>query len=176
MTEVRAATAADAARLADIFVAAWRHGYRGVVPDDVIDALDPAEYAAAFAERIARPGSHTAVAVDEVGHPIGFAGYEPDTEHPGDGYLASLYVHPAAQRAGVARRLLRHVIDAMPGVDVRLWVFEPNAPARALYEAAGFRADGARLTDPRWRTPQIRYLRPADSSCPADPRPSTSSR
>ena len=169
MTEVRAATAADATHLADIFVAAWRHGYRGVVPDDVIDALDPDEYAAAFAERIARPEPHTAVALDPAGQPIGFAAYESDAEHPGDGYLASLYVHPVAQRAGVARRLLRHVIDAMPGADIRLWVFEPNAPARRLYEAAGFRADGARLTDPRWRTPQIRYLRPADSGRPADP-------
>ena len=149
MTEVRAATAADAARLADIFVAAWRHGYRGVVPDDVIDALDPAEYAAAFAERIARPGSHTAVAVDEVGHPIGFAGYEPDTEHPGDGYLASLYVHPAAQRRrrGPAVAASCHRRDAgrrCPAVGIRA-----ERAARALYEAAGFRADGA----PSYRSP-----------------------
>jgi hypothetical protein len=39
-TGLRPATEADAPALADVFIAAWRAGYRGVVPDDVIDGLD----------------------------------------------------------------------------------------------------------------------------------------
>jgi L-alanine-DL-glutamate epimerase-like enolase superfamily enzyme len=70
-------------------------------------------------------------------------------------------VHPAAGRAGIGRLLLRHALDEMADGDVRLWVFEDNPVARRVYEREGFRADGARLTDPRWRTPQVRYHRPA---------------
>jgi ribosomal protein S18 acetylase RimI-like enzyme len=158
---VRPATEADAPALADVFLAAWRSGYRGVVPDDVIEGLDAAELTATLARRLHTVGQHTVAAVDDRDRPIGFAGYGADDEHPGGGYLASLYVHPSAGRAGVGRRLLRHALDEMSDVDVRLWVFEGNAAARRLYEREGFRPDGGRLTDARWRTPQIRYRRPA---------------
>jgi ribosomal protein S18 acetylase RimI-like enzyme len=161
VTVLRPATTADAPALADVFIAAWRHGYRGVVADDIIDALDAGELAATFARRIDTPDQHTVVAVDEADRPIGVIGYGPDSSFPGDGYLASLYVHPAAARAGVGRRLLRHALEFMSDVDVRLWVFENNDGARRLYERAGFAPDDGRLTDPRWRTPQIRYRRPA---------------
>jgi GNAT superfamily N-acetyltransferase len=160
VTALRPATRADASALASIFTAAWQGGYRGLVPDDVIDALDPAELATTFARRVDTPDRHTVVAVDEHDRPVGFAGYGPDQEHPGDGYLASLYVHPSAGGRGLGNRLLRYALDEMSDVDVRLWVFEGNAVAGRLYERAGFRPDGARLTDPQWRTPQVRYRRP----------------
>lgn len=160
MTGLRPATRADAPALADVFVAAWHSGYRTVVPDDVIDGLDRAELTATFGQRVDTPDRHTVVAVDDASRPVGFAGYGPDAEHPGDGYLASLYVHPAAGGRGLGNRLLRYALDEMPGGDVRLWVFAGNAVATRLYERAGFRPDGARLTDPRWRTPQVRLRRP----------------
>jgi L-alanine-DL-glutamate epimerase-like enolase superfamily enzyme/ribosomal protein S18 acetylase RimI-like enzyme len=151
----------DAAALADVFIAAWRAGYRGVVPDDIIDALDAAEWTATLRQRLGAADRYTVVAVDDLGTPVGFAGYGEDGEHRVDGYLASLYVHPCASGTGIGVRLLRYALDAMSTVDVRLWVFEGNAAARRLYERAGFRADGARFNDPRWGVPQVRYLRPA---------------
>jgi ribosomal protein S18 acetylase RimI-like enzyme len=158
---LRPAVASDAPALADVFIAAWRGGYRGVVPDEVIDGLDATEWNATLRRTVDAPGRHTVVAVDGTGTPVGFASYGSDEEHPGDGYLASLYVHPRAAGAGVGGRLLRHALAAMSTLDVRLWVFDGNAAARRLYEREGFRPDGARLTDPRWRTPQVRYRRPA---------------
>jgi ribosomal protein S18 acetylase RimI-like enzyme len=160
----REAVADDLSAMADIFVAAWRAGYRGVVPDEVIDALDADTVATDLAARLNDPVLKTVLAVDTTGQPVGFVRYGDDVDHPGEGYLAALYVHPAASGAGVGRGLLYRAIDAMPGVDVGLWVFEGNDRARALYERAGFRPEGARLTDPRWRTPQARYLRPGRSS------------
>jgi L-alanine-DL-glutamate epimerase-like enolase superfamily enzyme/ribosomal protein S18 acetylase RimI-like enzyme len=151
----------DAAALAAVFIAAWHAGYRGVVPDSVIDALDTAEWTATLGQRLDASDRYTVVAIDELGTPVGFAGYGDDGEHPGDGYLASLYVHPRAGGTGIGARLLRHALDAMSTVDVRLWVFERNAAARRLYERAGFRPDGPRFNDPRWGVPQVRYLRPA---------------
>jgi L-alanine-DL-glutamate epimerase-like enolase superfamily enzyme/ribosomal protein S18 acetylase RimI-like enzyme len=161
LAALRPAVTADAPALAEVFLAAWRSGYRGVVPDDVIDGLEQADWTATLGRVLDTPGRHTAVAVDDRGAPVGFATYGADDEHPADGYLASLYVHPRAGGQGVGGRLLGHALDAMSDVDVRLWVFDGNAAARRLYERAGFRPDGARTTDPRWRTPQVRYRRPA---------------
>lgn len=157
----RQAVTGDLPGMAEVFVAAWRAGYRGVVPDEVIDALDAGTVATDLAAGLSAPGLTTVLALDGTGRPVGFVRYGDDADHPGGGYLAALYVHPAASGAGVGRGLLRHAIDAMPGVDVRLWVFADNDRARTLYERAGFRPEGGRLVDPRWRTPQVRYLRPA---------------
>ncbi|MEV5706762.1 GNAT family N-acetyltransferase [Actinoallomurus sp. NPDC052274] len=164
MITYRRAVTGDLPGMADVFVAAWRAGYRGVVPDEVIDALDAGTVATDLATGLSAPGLATVLAVDAGGRPVGFARYGDDADHPGGGYLAALYVHPAASGAGVGRGLLQYAIDAMPGVDVRLWVFEDNDRARTLYERAGFRPEGARLVDPRWRAPQVRYLRPARPS------------
>ena len=161
MISYREAVADDLRAMAGIFVAAWRTGYRGVVPDEVIDALDTGTVAVDLAAGLSAPGLTTVLAVDATGRPMGFARHGDDADHPGGGYLAALYVHPAASGAGVGRGLLQRSIDAMPGVDVRLWVFEANDRACALYERAGFRPEGVRLVDPRWRAPQVRYLRPA---------------
>jgi ribosomal protein S18 acetylase RimI-like enzyme len=153
------AAAEDLPAMAGIFIAAWRVGYRGIVPDAVIDALTPEGVAAELAAgQSGDPELTTVLALDDAGRPVGFTRFGDDTNHPGDGYLAALYVHPGASGGGVGRGLLRHALDAMRGVDVRLWVFEGNARARDIYERAGFRPDGSRLTDPRWRTPQISYV------------------
>jgi ribosomal protein S18 acetylase RimI-like enzyme len=170
---IRVATRADLPAIAAVFVAAWRAGYRGVVPDDVIESYD-----LATATNELSPGfdaadrtTIAALAVDAAGPPlgsvVGFARFGADRDAPADrpgGYLASLYVHPAAGGRGVGRALLRAALDSMPGMDVTLWVFAGNAAARRLYESAGFRLDDAKLTDPRWRTPQVRYRRPAYAS------------
>ncbi len=151
---LRPATAADTGAIAAVFRAAWRGGYRGLLPDAVIDAWTPENVRAELAG-----GSGTdVVALDDTGEVAGFVRYQPES-----GYLASLYVAPDAGGRGVGRALLAYALDAMPGRDVVLWVFEANDRARTLYERAGFRPDGASLTDPRWRTPQIRMRRPVSS-------------
>jgi L-alanine-DL-glutamate epimerase-like enolase superfamily enzyme/ribosomal protein S18 acetylase RimI-like enzyme len=162
---VRAASVADAAALAEVFVAAWRGEYRGVVPDAVIDALDPAEETDHFARLLAGPDLTTVVAPDHDGSVVGFARFGADPERPRDsgvGYLAALYVHPRAGRAGVGRTLLRHAIDAMADegrAELGLWVFAANRRARDLYERHGFRPTGAEVVEARWQAPQVRLRR-----------------
>jgi ribosomal protein S18 acetylase RimI-like enzyme len=151
MTRLRLAGPDDLPAMAEVFVASWRAGYRGVVPDTVIDAWTPET---ALTELAAGEGQDV-VALDESGTVTGFARYQPE-----NGYLASLYVAPAAGGRGTGRALLQYALDAMPGRDVTLWVFEANARARDLYARAGFRPDGARLVDPRWQAPQVRLRRP----------------
>jgi ribosomal protein S18 acetylase RimI-like enzyme len=160
---MRAADRADLPALADVFVAAWRGGYRGVVPDDVIDAMDATVAETELAPIVEAADRTTLVALDANGDIVGFTIFGPDRDRHA-GYLASLYVSPAAGGHGVGSGLLRAAIDAMPGVDITLWVFAGNVRARRLYERAGFSPAGTELTDPRWRAVQVRYRRDAGAS------------
>ena len=153
----------DGPAMATVMVAAWRGGYRGVVPDEVIDGLDTGGWTDALAAPTA-PGVTTAVAVTDTGAVVGFArfGPDPDDDAPSAGHLASLYVDPSAAGAGVGRRLVECALAGLAADgrhEVSLWVFRDNARARALYERCGFVCDGVELTDARWRTPQVRYRR-----------------
>lgn len=156
MTALRLANAADRPAMAAVFVAAWRGGYRGIVPDDVIDAWTVER---ALAELDG--GDDTDIVTDGVD---GFVRFRP-------GYIASLYVDPAVGGRGIGTALLRHALADIGRRPVTLWVFEANARARGLYERNGFRPDGARTVDPRWRTPQVRLLRLPDVSRSGDRSP-----
>lgn len=57
-----------------------------------------------------------------------------------DGELTWLYVHPAVQRRGIGRALLRHAIGARAGA-LRAEVLVGNAPALQLYLSEGFAID-----------------------------------
>jgi ribosomal protein S18 acetylase RimI-like enzyme len=160
VSDLRPATGDDLPALAEVFVAAWQGGYRGVIPDDVIDAMDARTVAAELSPSLVAADRTTLVALDATGVVIGFTIFGPDRDRDA-GYLASLYVSPTAGGRGVGRSLLDAAVQAMPGVDVTLWVFADNVRARRLYERAGFEPNGGELTDPRWRAVQVRYRRAA---------------
>jgi len=66
-------------------------------------------------------------------------------------YLHSLFVAPAARRAGLARRLTRLALDWGRGrgaTQARLEMAWPNRGARALYESVGFRPRELMLARP----------------------------
>lgn len=154
MTVLRVATLEDLPAMAEVFVAAWQGGYRGVVPDEILDALDAVE----VQRELGADAQTTIVAVDDEGEVVGFTRFQADDA---EGHVASLYVHPSAARAGLGKRLLNHALGHLRGRDVTLWVFAGNAAARRLYERAGFRPDGRQLIDPRWNAVQLGYRRPA---------------
>ncbi|HLI58136.1 MAG TPA: N-acetylmuramic acid 6-phosphate etherase [Solirubrobacteraceae bacterium] len=143
-----------------LMAAAWQDAYRGVVPDAVLEAQTAAAWERELAAGEARWRS--IVAVDEGERIVGFTRFGADPDGGPDGYLASLYVDPAAAGAGIGGRLLQHALgelaaDGRPAVT--LWVFRDNPRARDLYVRHGFLADGAEVVDPRWRTPQLRFRR-----------------
>jgi ribosomal protein S18 acetylase RimI-like enzyme len=159
---LRPGRCSDGAAMAAVLVAAWRSAYRGIVPDDVIEAQTVARWEPVLTAAVRDSQTQTVVAVDGDGEVVGFAGFgsDPDDPDPRAGYLSSLYVDPAAAGAGAGRRLVARTLSELTEAGrtrVSLWVFRDNARARALYERCGFVADGGELVDQRWRVPQVHY-------------------
>jgi GNAT superfamily N-acetyltransferase len=101
-------------------------------------------------DRIARGGTFLAF-VPEVtsSEPAGLiGGYQED---PVTVELVSMYVRPRARGRSVGEALVATVIAwarNKSAAEVRLWVTETNAPARALYERCGFAPTGERQPVP----------------------------
>jgi GNAT superfamily N-acetyltransferase len=169
---VREATAADARAIAEVHVEGWRWGYRGLLPDDVIDALDvdrrEQQWVSGFTDDL-HEGDVCFVAEDDAGRAIGFAAAGPAAdEHappPADaGEVYAIYLREVAKDRGVGRRLLGAVEDALREYGFPravLWVLEDNARARTFYEHAGWVWDGTRSEHrfDRANLPIVRYAR-----------------
>jgi [ribosomal protein S18]-alanine N-acetyltransferase len=61
-------------------------------------------------------------------------------------HVMNVSVHPERRRRGIATRLMRELLDRLPGPDEQLTleVRPSNEPALKLYEAFGFKAAGVR--------------------------------
>jgi N-acetylmuramic acid 6-phosphate etherase len=162
---IRAAAAADADAMAEVFVAAWRQAYPGVVPDAVLAALDHDRTARWLAGLIdghpeGNAAGQTDVAVRD-GQVIGFVRYGTRTGEPG-GYVFGLYVHPAQAGHGTGRSLLSHAEQRLreQGSDtVSLHVFEANERARRLYAKAGYTPDGSTRVEPEHEATEVRLVK-----------------
>jgi CubicO group peptidase (beta-lactamase class C family) len=169
---LRPGSAGDAEGLAEVFIAAWREGYPGIVDDEILESLDHDTIAGWLAAEVAASAT-TVVAEAADRRVVGFIRFGEDPEGSLNGYVHSLYVHPRAGGRGVGRRLLAHALAALEAAGypaVRLWVFEANERARRFYAAAGFVPDGARQVEPEWRAQEIRLTRAArDGSRTAAP-------
>ena len=76
---LRPATAADAAGLADVFVAAWQDAYPGVVDDEILELARPRRLGGSAARRPATR-RHTVVAEAADGSIVGFIRFGDDPE------------------------------------------------------------------------------------------------
>jgi ABC-type oligopeptide transport system ATPase subunit/ribosomal protein S18 acetylase RimI-like enzyme len=159
--EIRAAAAADADAMAEVFVAAWRQAYPGVVPEAVLADLDHDRTARWLGGLIdGREEGDTDVAMRQ-GQVIGFVRYGTRHGEPG-GYVFGLYVHPAQAGQGVGQALLRHAERRLSerGSDtVSLHVFEANERARRLYAKAGYTPDGSTRVEPEYEATEIRLVK-----------------
>ncbi len=136
---IRDATAEDAPHLADIVIACWRHAYRGVLPDEVLDRDDRDVRTARIRARLA-DGWPTFVA--EVGtRVVGFARLMV-APRVCDAEIEGLFVEPAAGRAGVGRALVRHACTHLAARGMRtlyIHTLRDNRIGRAFYDKLGGR-------------------------------------
>ncbi|HEX9710992.1 MAG TPA: GNAT family N-acetyltransferase [Actinomycetota bacterium] len=149
--EIRQAAPDDADAIADIHVRAWKHAYRGLMPQDQLDQLDVARRAAWWRGILESPpfeGQRTWLAV-RAGAPVGFAtaGHTRDEgEDPAQvGELQAIYVAPEAWRSGIGSALMRVVVDhlsAQSFEEATVWVLTGNQMGRAFYEKHRWALDG----------------------------------
>jgi ribosomal protein S18 acetylase RimI-like enzyme len=166
---IRAAIPDDALAVARVHVRAWQVGYRGLLPDDYLDALRPEERAARYTfgdVDPARPATMVAVDDERDGRIIGFATTGParDADTPDAGELLSLHVDPDRWGRGVGRALVAAARAALAQRGRRqgvLWVMEGNQRAARLYAGDGWAPDGTRRTETVWGVSVIdrRYRR-----------------
>jgi GNAT superfamily N-acetyltransferase len=170
---VRDATLDDAAAIADLHVRSWRAHYVDFAPREYLERLDAAAHEREYwRPLLAEPPDGARVWVAEVdGVPAGFANIEPATEDgawpvpPHCGWLHHIHLAPEHVGRGVGRALFGHALDALRVggfTEGALWVYEANRLARRFYDAAGWRADGARNTRNLGGldVPQVRYRGP----------------
>ncbi|MEP6843211.1 MAG: GNAT family N-acetyltransferase [Pseudolysinimonas sp.] len=151
---VREALAADAARVAQVHVDAWRETYSAVLADHHFsDAVlsRRREFWAGYLSLAERPGRM--VVAERGGVVVGFANagdaVGPDAEH---GFppvrplqLFSIYLLAAAHGSGLGQSMLDAVIGDQPA---QLWVLQGNDRAIAFYRRNGFESDGIEFIEP----------------------------
>lgn len=152
MLRIRPAVAEDALAVAQAHVRSWQVGYRGLLPQDYLDALRPEDRASRYGfEQMNPSGPFTQVAVDGdtiCGHVTTGRSRASDLSDAGE--IWALYVDPPRWGGGIGRRLIaagcRHLASRGHAVAI-LWVLSGNVRARGFYELAGWRWDGTRRTD-----------------------------
>lgn len=178
MAFVRPALVSDAEPIARVHVRSWQQAYRGMVPDDYLDALSPTGRAQRLREMLSvedGPFRTLVVCPDDngqAGEARGFAHIGPYREQGSEeiddkvGEVLAIYVDPAWQGQGAGRALMDAAVawQAARGRDeVRLWVLDANWKARRFYERYGFVADGATSMfgldagEGRVELPEVRY-------------------
>jgi GNAT superfamily N-acetyltransferase len=146
---LRAATPDDAREVANVHVHSWQVAYRGLMPDEYLDALRPEARAKRYTFGSSDPlQPATIVAIDD-GVVRGFATTGPALSADGHrrGELYALYVDPPSWGFGFGRALIAAAREHLAGenfTEACLWVVVGNDRAERFYRADGWVSDGTR--------------------------------
>ncbi|MGW1891888.1 GNAT family N-acetyltransferase [Streptomyces sp. NPDC002004] len=141
--ELRPATVADAAAVADV----WLRSFAAALP--TVRRAHSDDAVRAYFREVVVPAGGTWVA-DAAGDVVGMMVLEEDE-------LAQLYMDPAWRGRGVGDRFVALAKERSPG-RLALWTFQVNTPAHRFYERHGFvaveRTDGSGNEE---QEPDVRY-------------------
>jgi GNAT superfamily N-acetyltransferase len=150
---VRSALVTDAEAVARTVNSSWRVGYRGLLPDAILDGLDDARSTAQWVQWLRDGyqnlwhGAEVRVATDSNTAVVGVSAFGADRDRPdaaAHGELWMLYVEPSCWGHGYGRALLRDAETTLAACgrnNLTLWVLDGNLRARRFYEAAGWASD-----------------------------------
>ena len=151
----RVAWADDAPAMAQVQVRAWRDSYDGLLPADVLDALDPAAIAAGWQEALTRPPdarNRVLVALERdqlTGFAVTGPATDPDCDPIADGEVTDLTVDPVRRHEGHGSRLMQACIDTLRAdrfTRAVTWLPATADELRAFLTGAGWAPDGAHRT------------------------------
>lgn len=163
MIEIERAFPADGRRIAEIQVAGWQAGYRGIVPEGFLDALN-VESRVPVWERFIRTGVGVMLVARSDSGLLGFCHLIPsrDAGAVATAEIAAIYVDPPHWREGCGKALVEAALATAAGQGNRsltLWVLAGNSPGRRFYEAMGMREDGGEKVEsrPGFDLHEVRY-------------------
>ena len=139
---LRRANPADASAIAHVYVSSWRTTYKGLIPRQVLAALDELKQTGYWWNALCESRRGCGAVVAEGGsRVIGFSAFGPAREEGFSrrGEIYTLYLLDAYQRCGLGRRLLSASADDMAQAgftSMCVWVLARN-PAREFYEHLG---------------------------------------
>lgn len=156
---IRPAEQHDRLAIGQVYAAAWKAAYRGIVPDAFLDSLTGENCAPV------RPisGKNTLV-YESGGLTAGVAHFGPGrNENSAMGELYSLYVLPQCWHCGAGSALFNGVLRRICEMQLNglyLWTLRDNLRARAFYEKMGMRFSGeARMISiGGTEIPEVKYL------------------
>ncbi len=146
---VRRAVLADAEAIGDLHARSWKSAYRGILADELLDAITVEGRVAQRRKHLAEPlGPEVRNWVlEHEGAVRGWAciGVSRDEDVPeGTGELMAIYLPPEHVGRGYGRRLMEHSLaDAVEQGyrEMTMWVLAGNERAQRFYRKAGFVAD-----------------------------------
>lgn len=143
MPVIRCANIEDAAGIARVRAESWRAAYRGIVPDEYLDAIDVAEWSERQRLNMEnQPADLVSLVADDAGLIVGWAALGPnrETDTPFAGELYAIYLLPDYWRRGIGRMLINASAQTLLERGMHsmiLWVLADNEPARRFYEVLG---------------------------------------
>ena len=146
--EIRYINPADSReRISKIYENSWRYAYKGIIPQDYLDAIPEGRWVKNFDI----PGWSTMVCVEN-GEYIGTSSFcrSRFEQYPDSGEVISIYLLPEYMGKGYGSKLLEIVMNELENqgfTEVFLWVLEENTTARQFYEKHGFKCSDDYLDD-----------------------------
>ena len=144
--EVRPAMASDALAVSKIHVESWRHAYRGLIADSILDNLSVENRMRYWISAIESGSPHLQVA--ETGTGIaGWVAFGPSRDEDASsetGEIEAIYILPEYWGQGIGKNLLsvaKKVLKDRRFSSITLWVLSGNDRAKAFYIAQGFKLD-----------------------------------
>jgi ribosomal protein S18 acetylase RimI-like enzyme len=149
---VRVAWADDATGIAEVQVRAWRQAYDGLLPQELLDGMEPQQFAAAWHTSLNHPQdarNRVLVALERNsirGFAVTSPAADPDCDPIADGEVSELTVDPAQTRQGHGSRLLQACADTLRADRFSravLWLNSTDDALRGFLTEAGWAPDGA---------------------------------
>ncbi|RLV48905.1 GNAT family N-acetyltransferase [Nocardioides mangrovicus] len=148
----RIAWADDAPAVAAVQARAWRTSYAGLLPADLLDALDPEELAEGWRTALVRPADarqRVLVALERntvTGFALTMPATDPDADPVAEGEIGDLTIDPDRRGQGHASRLVQACVDTLIAdgfVRALSWVSTGDDDLRRFLVDAGWAPDGA---------------------------------
>jgi ribosomal protein S18 acetylase RimI-like enzyme len=163
---IRRATLDDVTAIARVHVKTWQVGYRGLMPDTLIEGVSEERRISLWRALLEPPahGVFVAIVADTVAGFCDSLRSRDDDASNDTGEIAAIYVDPSYWGLGLGHALMAAGMEHARSAGHRsltLWVLATNAKARHFYEREGFSADGAEKQEGRGAhlLHEVRYRR-----------------